>query len=68
MNYPWQLRREKLDEFLKDSNSEAGYNFLKDEEIDYIYLVKRSGVGLDENSLEIDNIFDNEEVIVYKVL
>lgn len=67
MNYPWQERRTKLDKFLKDSNSEAGYQFLRDENIDYIYLVKRSGVGLDENALNIDNIFDNEEVIVYKV-
>ncbi len=68
MNYPWQERREKLDEFLKDSNSPEGFAFLRDEEIDYIYLVKRSGVGLDENALRIDNIFDNEEVIIYEVL
>jgi len=67
MNYNWPARLEKIKTFLEDSNSENGKNFLRDEGIDYIYLVKRSGVGLHEPTLGLKNIFENEEVIIYKV-
>ncbi|MEJ2348132.1 MAG: hypothetical protein P8Y17_02980 [Patescibacteria group bacterium] len=67
MNYNWVDRKENIKKFLKDPNSREGYAFLRQAGINYIYLVKRPLVGLDENALNIKNIFDNEKTIIYKV-
>lgn len=68
MGYNWPERKKQLLAFLKDSNNENGKRFLREINVDYIYLIKRPGVGLDEKSLNIKNIYDNEEVIIYEVL
>lgn len=68
MNYNWDERLAKIKVFLSDANSASARNFLRESNISYIYLVKRMGVGLDEKALNIKNIYDNDEVIVYKVL
>lgn len=68
MNYNWSERLAKIEMFLSDPNSVSARNFLRKSNISYIYLVKRMGVGLDEKALNIKNIYDNDEVIVYKVL
>ena len=67
LGYSWPERKEKIVKFLKDSNSISGREFLRNENIDYIYLIKRMGVGLNEKILEITNIFNNDEVIIYQV-
>ena len=67
LGYNWPERKEKIIAFLKNSNSVSGRDFLRNESIDYIYLIKRAGVGLDEKTLGIKNIFNNDEVIIYQV-
>lgn len=42
-------------------------NFLKDNKIKYIYLPKIYSVRLEESSEVIKDIFENEEVVIYKV-
>ena len=59
LGYNWPERKEKIVKFLKDSNSISGKEFLRNEKINYIYLIKRMGVGLDERTLGIKNIFNN---------
>ena len=61
-------RKTKIENFLRDTNSTLGRSFLRDEGISYIYLVKRNGVGLDEETLGIENIYDNDQVIIYRVI
>lgn len=68
MNYDWIKRKEMVEKFIKEPNNEAGKNFLEENSIKYIYLVRRNGVGLHEETLNINNVFDNDEVIVYKTL
>ncbi len=48
------------------AQNERGNEFLKKNSIKYIYLLKVYGIRLDEGILKIKNIFDNDEVIIYK--
>jgi hypothetical protein len=68
MGYNWPARVKEIEIFLADTNSPRAAEFLKDANISYIYLVKRSGLGLHEPALNIKNIYDSSEAIVYKVL
>jgi hypothetical protein len=68
MAYNWPERLRKIKVFLANTNSLDAAKFLKDENISYVYLLKRNGVGLDEAALNIQNIYDNDTVIVFKVL
>ncbi|MBI2018507.1 hypothetical protein HYS96_02260 [Candidatus Daviesbacteria bacterium] len=42
-------------------------NFMKENNIQYIYLPKKFNMRMSENLLSVENIFENEEVIIYKV-
>src|SRR3989344_5129524 len=53
------------DFFLKGVFESA--EFLQDNYIKYIYLPKIYGMRLDENTKPIKNIFENEEVVIYKI-
>lgn len=44
-----------------------GEKFLVDNKIKYIYLPKALNIKMDESSLNIINIFENDEVVIYKV-
>lgn len=44
-----------------------GKTFLKESKIGYIYLPKVFNVGLDTNVLGLKNIFENDEVVIFKV-
>jgi len=41
--------------------------FLQETQIKYIYLPKIYNVRLDESSKIVQNIFENEEVVIYQV-
>lgn len=53
------------DFFLRSSQEKR--KFLDDNKIQYIYIPKISKNGLDEVLLNINNIFENDEVIIYRV-
>ncbi len=53
-------------DFFRIQSEEEG-EFLKLNNIKYIYLPKIFNVRLDEQKLNITNVFENEEIIIYKV-
>lgn len=60
--YDWQARKDKVLKFIKEGERE----FLDENKIGYIYLT--SGQSLpDVDRLGISKIFENSEVIIYKV-
>jgi len=69
MNYDWPARLARIKSFADNPNNQQGWNFLREDNISYIYLVKGiEVVGLNESLLNLAVIFDSEEVIIYKVL
>ncbi|MDP3973530.1 MAG: hypothetical protein Q8P92_01730 [Candidatus Daviesbacteria bacterium] len=46
---------------------EYGDKFISENNIKYIYLPKIHNLRLDENVLNISNIFENKEVVIYKI-
>lgn len=68
-DYDWRLRRQDSENFFSQNNIHADRGFLVNNQIDYIYLPKvflaqKSSLSLD---LSIKNIFENSEIIIYKV-
>jgi hypothetical protein len=67
--YDWRLRRQDSENFFSQNNIHADRGFLVNNQIDYIYLPKvflaqKSSLSPD---LSIKNIFENSEIIIYKV-
>src|SRR3989344_6461676 len=48
-------------------SDQMGRSFLKDNQIKYIYLPKIFKRSIDEKLLNAKNIFENEEIIIYKI-
>lgn len=67
MNYPWPERRIKVEAFYKSLDQEFVYNFLRENNIKYVYWVKPQRATLGETQLGIERIFENSEVDIYKV-
>jgi hypothetical protein len=68
MNYQWKTRRAALDEFYNSTDQKKVYNFLRDNNITYIYWVKPQFTRIGDLQLKLQNIFENKEVIIYKVI
>ena len=68
MNYNFSGRKEYVSKLLTEPNTSEVGEELRKYNITYIYKLKQYGHGLDEEVLNIKNIFDNDVVIVYKVL
>lgn len=66
-DYDFASRKTLVKMFFEKPNSESGREVLHTMGVDYIYKLKDQQMGLDENTLNIENIFDNEEVIIYKL-
>ena len=66
-NYQWKLRRESSLEFLETLDSKVARNFLKENNISYIYWVNDQRARLGEGQLEIEKVFENRKVDIYKV-
>lgn len=60
--YKWRDRREKVEEFFKSKDR----NFLRENDIGYIYLVKNQN-SIDEGNLGVRRIFENEEVDIFRI-
>jgi uncharacterized membrane protein len=66
--YDWKLRREKVLEFLDTLDHQKAYDFLRENNIEYVYWLKGQRAKLGESQLGIERIFENSEVDIYKVL
>ncbi len=51
-----------------DFFEDKDFNFLKSQNIKYIYILKINGITLDQNKLPIKQIFENSETIIYEVI
>ena len=71
--YDWKNRREKVSGFISNLNEKEGRNFLETNNIKYLYLAKAISplpgekLRLGESQLGLNNIFENQEVVIYEV-
>ncbi len=65
--YGWKSRRAQVEGWYKEKDQAKAGGFLKDNKIRYIYWVKPQRALLGESQLGLSNIFENKEVIVYRV-
>lgn len=68
MQYDWQPRREEEIKFYESLDENYVREFLSKNNIKYIYWVKPQRAKLGPNQLGIERIFENEEVVIYKML
>ncbi|MBX4205561.1 hypothetical protein KW795_00010 [Candidatus Microgenomates bacterium] len=71
--YNWRERREKEDWFIKTTDQKDAENFLKENNIKYIYLAKSlsplpgENLKLGTKQLNATNIFENSEIVILKM-
>jgi len=65
--YSWRERREKVEFFLNTLDQEEARNFIKVNNISYIYWIKGQRARLGETQLGITKIFENSEVDIFAV-
>jgi hypothetical protein len=65
--FDWQSRRLESEKFFKSNDEFFARGFLVNSQIDYIYLVNDQTFSLDKSKLQLTQIFDNNEVKIYKV-
>lgn len=65
--YPWEERRNKTEEFLESGSVDSARNFLREENISYIYFLNGQRTRLNEGQIGMSKIFENSEAGVYKV-
>lgn len=66
--YSWQERKKQVEEFYKSLDQKYVYEFLRKNDISYIYWVKPQRATLGESQLGLERIFENSEVDIYKVI
>lgn len=65
--YPWRERREASISFFKTDNTDFANSLIRENKIKYLYLVKGQSLNLDPKDLNAEKIFENGEVVIYKV-
>lgn len=65
--YDWQTRRAKEEDFLNTLDQDRARNFLKDNNITYVYWIKGQRAKLGETQLGLEKIYENETVDIFKV-
>ncbi|KKQ95780.1 MAG: hypothetical protein UV74_C0013G0386 [Candidatus Woesebacteria bacterium GW2011_GWB1_43_14] len=68
IGFDWRARREAVEEFYSSLDEEFVRNFLKDNDIDYVYWVDGQRATLGETQLGLERIFENARVDIYKVI
>jgi hypothetical protein len=66
--YDWPARRKKVEEFLEAKDQSLARDFLKDNNISYIYWVVGQRASLAEKQLGFEKIFENDEVNIFEVI
>ncbi len=67
MDYNWRQRKEKVQRFFATNDSQEAIRFIKDNDIQYVYLLKDQQVVLDQDYLNIVKIFENQSTAIYKL-
>jgi hypothetical protein len=67
-DYDWGSRRKEVENFLTTLDQKKARDFLKENNISYIYWVKPQRAKLGEKELGIEKSYENSEVQIYKVL
>lgn len=65
--YDWHGRRSEVENFLRSLDHQFVYNFLRENNITYVYWVKGQRARLGEGQLGMTRVFENKEVDIYKV-
>lgn len=65
--YDWVKRRESVEEWLNSQDHGFVYNFLRDNNISYIYWLYGQRAVLGETQLGIEEIYKNSRVTIYEV-
>lgn len=55
-----------VNDFFKNRNVEWSYQFLKENNIKYIYIPKLYAISIDSDKLNLKNIFENEDLVIYE--
>jgi len=66
--YNWKDRKEEINQFYNSLDQQYVRDFLKKNNISYIYWVKPERARLGETQLGIERIYENQEVDIYKVI
>ncbi len=66
MGYKWKERRDSVLEWIKEKDQDAANNFLKNNNIKYVYWVKPQRALLGESQLGLVKIFENNDCIIYR--
>ena len=66
--YNWKDRKEEINQFYNSLDQQYVRDFLKKNNISYIYWVKPERARLGETQLGIERVFENQEVDIYKVI
>ncbi len=65
--YDWRSRRADVENWYKESDKINAREFLRTNDIKYVYWLKGQRALLGESQLGIKNIFENDQVIVYQI-
>jgi uncharacterized membrane protein len=65
--YNWQERQSNIEGFYNSLDEKYVYDFLRGNNIKYIYWVKPQRATLGETQLGIERIFENSQVDIYRV-
>ncbi|HJY98705.1 MAG TPA: hypothetical protein VJ227_03255 [Patescibacteria group bacterium] len=66
-NYGWPERLKEVEAWYKETDGDSAREFLKVNNIGYVYWLKDQGALLDAAQLGLSGIFKNSEVTIYKV-
>lgn len=72
MGYDWKQRRQKVLDFILNLDSKKGKEFLTNNNIKYLYLVKNASpimgeyLKLGSGDLALTKLFENKEAIIFK--
>lgn len=66
-DYDWRTRRKNVEEWLNTLDQKQAYQFLRDNNIKYIYRVKPQRARLGESQLGMSRLFENKEVDIFRV-
>lgn len=67
LGYDWKSRRLEVEAWYKEPNESTAREFLKVNNIEYVYWIHGQRAYLGEGQLGLKNIFENNQVIIYRV-
>ena len=67
MQYDFETRRESVEQFLDTLDEKEAYQFLRDNNITYVYWLKDQHARVGDKQLGLTKIFDNGDATIYVV-